>query len=131
MKKLFCTLLSTLLAVSLNACSYHAVFVGNSIFTKDRFFMKYSVFTGTEVHDYRFEEDDVLSVDLVSESGSFNLTIENRDTGEQIYAGTELPTSSFTITVPEDGSYRITADAQKAKGSIEILVADEQNATEQ
>lgn len=82
--------------------------------------MKYRSFDGCKTFSLRIDgENPEIWVEIRSDSGSFGLTIEDAD-GNKYYSGNELPTSSFTVVLPQSGKYTVTVTARKHSGSFSL-----------
>lgn len=89
--------------------------------------MTYRKFDG--VKEYQLETSENardIQVDVETESGSLDAYIV-KDGGEKsdaVYEGEDIPSSSFTVTVPEAGTYRIHLRAENHKGSYSFQVSE-------
>jgi hypothetical protein len=99
----------------------------NSFFTTKLFehntstsmFMSYEKFSGTKTKTMTIDEPSEVDVDITTESGSLDLTITDKD-GNSYYAGSDIPTSNFSVKLDKAGEYEIKAEADNHKGSCEI-----------
>lgn len=105
--------------VLFTACS-KVTFEGSKSANENQLKMEYSTFTGTDNHTMTLQRGEKLSVEVVSEKGSIGLDIEKQG-GDGIYLGTQLPTSSFSVSILEDGDYIVSVKGEKAQGSIRIV----------
>ena len=67
--------------------------------------------------EYSLSAGDDITITLVRNEGQFDIGVEGKN-GTRVYAGTDLDTGSFTVTVPEDGVYCLTVSGTQARGSI-------------
>lgn len=114
--------ISCLLLVSMllfNACS-EETFDGSRTGNENQFIISYDIFTGSDSQTLPLKADDVLWVEVISEKGSINLEIKEQDS-KAVYTGTDMPDSSFRVTVPQDGDYIISVIGKKAKGSVSVI----------
>lgn len=75
--------------------------------------------TGTDTHTMTLSSGDVLTVHHETKSGDMRLTITAGD-GAELYTGDGKTVHDFKLTVPSDGNYAITLEAQNATGSVSI-----------
>ncbi len=113
----------TLLALSLIGCttgSYTATLAIEKN-TSTSMAMTYEKLKGHKTASLSIEENEVVEVevDVVSKDGKLDLSIVNEQ-NETFYQGTDMPTSSFVVTLDKKGKYKITIDAKDHKGSYNI-----------
>lgn len=65
------------------------------------------------------EGEHTFIVEIVTNSGALGLSIKNKE-GTSFYSGKEMPSSSFEVTVDNEGEYVIRFDADKHSGSFDI-----------
>lgn len=105
--------------IALTGCNSEK-FEGSKTGNQNEFIMEYSIFTGTEFSDLVLEAGEQLFVEVVASSGKVNIEI-GQDGDEPIYAGKEVPSSTFGLTIQESGIYTLTITGEKAKGSFRII----------
>lgn len=83
--------------------------------------MSYEKFNGNKNRAIKLDEGESCSVavNIASESGRINLSIEDED-GDSYYQGTNLPTSSFTVYLDKAGKYTIRVEGDSHTGSYSI-----------
>lgn len=89
--------------------------------TKTSTSMKYQRFNGQKTRKITVEKGKklVVSMDIVTESGSLSMSIKN-DKEESFYTGTDMQTSSFQVDLDKAGEYTITLKAKNHKGSYKV-----------
>lgn len=122
MKRYGAVLLSLLL-VFLAGCEA-AQFEGSRIVNEDRFILEYSAFHNIDSELMDLRKGDVLAVEVVSDSGKLSIQIQ-KDGETPIYQGSNLPTGSFRIEIPESGTYKITVTGDHAQGSVSFIRGNE------
>ncbi len=90
-----------------------------------RAYLTYEEFSG--VKEYRLKTDSDsqnIKVCIETVSGSLNVSIETKDgeESERVYSGTDVASSSFTVTVPKAGTYIVRLEAKHHKGSYSFEV---------
>lgn len=95
---------------------YHGSRLGND----SELAMDYTAFNGADSQTLTLVAGDVLHVDIVSEKGSVGLAIQ-KDGGETLYEGTELPTNSFDLAIDDAGGYTVSVTGRHARGSIHVV----------
>lgn len=122
MKRYGAVLLSLLL-LFLPGCEA-AQFDGSRIVNDDRFILEYSAFHNIDSERMDLREGDVLAVKVVSDSGKLSIRIQ-KDGEAPVYQGSNLPTGSFRIEIPESGAYKITVTGDHARGSVSFIRENE------
>lgn len=84
---------------------------------------KYQKINGSISKYFNLEENEVMSFDIVTEKGELSISLVDSN-GETIYSGSEIPTSTFEVTIPSSGRYELTVEADHHKGSFEIMWGD-------
>lgn len=82
-------------------------------------FMSYSYFDGTKEYLHDFEDGDVITVEVVSQTGAVYIVIQDTD-GEDIYCGNLKNDMTFTVTVHKTSEYNIKVEAKNHTGSYSI-----------
>ena len=113
----------------LSGCSYTKVFVGNTVGTSKSYSTTYSVFSGTKTHSLKLEKGDIMNVEIVSEDGTLNLSLQMNEK-EPLYAEENVPTDSFSLSIEESGTYELTLTGEDAKGSVKCSLAEDTTETE-
>jgi hypothetical protein len=81
--------------------------------------MSYEKFSGFKSRTIKLDEPGKINVDILSESGSLNLAITDKD-GNSYYDGADIPTSSFSVNLDKPGEYEFKVEADNHKGSYNI-----------
>ncbi len=126
-KSLFAFLTAAAVLLALTGCSKSSgVTIGSyGSHSSKRAYLTYEEFSG--VKEYRLKTDSDsqnIKVCIETVSGSLNVSIETKD-GEKsdpVYTGTDVASSSFTVTVPEAGTYIVRLEAKHHKGSYSFEV---------
>jgi len=107
-----------LLAFCLTACES----MGGTMTEKNDdtvYSLEFASLTAERTHDFALERGDALWVEIAHRSGDIRLSIRGEN-GEEAYTGNRLSACSFSVSVPQAGSYRVTVVTEKAEGSIRI-----------
>lgn len=78
--------------------------------------------TGTDTHTLELQKGDVLQIHFAVEKGTLKLTITAPD-GTELYAGNGTEATDFTVSIPADGVYAISAEGRQAAGTLHIQKA--------
>lgn len=87
--------------------------------------MKYQKFNGYKTYTFKADEGEevTVAVSVTSESGSLSAYIaKGGDKANAVYEGNGIPTSEFTVTISESGTYTIRVDAENHKGSYSFKI---------
>ena len=95
--------------------AFHGSFVKNS----DSYLLDVERMTGTDTHTLELYSGDVLQIHFSVEKGSLKLTITAPD-GTELYAGNGTGAADFTVNIPADGIYAISAEGRQAAGTLYI-----------
>lgn len=87
-------------------------------------FLDYRQFNTTMWQDLTLEAGDVLECRVVNDGGSVSANILCDENGKLIYEGQELSTGTFTLDIPEDGTYEVNVVGRQAAGSFHIKRAE-------
>ncbi|MDF2510985.1 MAG: hypothetical protein K0S04_851 [Herbinix sp.] len=120
-RKLLSILLILITLLSFSGCSsgFEIGSVENSTSTKIT--MSYYLFSGVKTRKITVEKDKPVdvAVEIESEGGSLDLSITD-EKGNSSYQGQDLESSSFLVTLSEEGTYTLQIEAKKHKGSFDI-----------
>lgn len=110
------------LLLSLSACSKgsYTVVVGDETNQPTEKAMVYQAFSGHKSYEFTVKEGEeiTINVSVVTEEGEISAYIaKDNDVEQAVYEGTAIPTSDFTVTIKESGTYVIRVDAKQHKGS--------------
>lgn len=83
------------------------------------FTMQFKEWSAQNKCELSLKRDDVLQVELSREAGEIALTISGKNGGEP-YAGNDLPSGIFTVTVSEMDEYVIAISGKDATGSLTV-----------
>ncbi len=82
--------------------------------------MSYSRFTGFKETAFKVKEGMPVEVkaDIVTESGRIGARISRKDAPDvYLYTGNDIPTSAFTVTLEEPGTYILHVEGKDHTGS--------------
>lgn len=122
MKKHIILLISILFLLLFTSCS-KKTFIGNELTTSASYNLRFSELQGEKKHTMNFSEGDKVQVVIDKIKGSLTLSIED-ETGNNIYKGSKIESSSFVLGIPKSGTYTIEIKGKKAIGSIDIEILD-------
>ena len=97
-------------------------FRGSFVKNSDSYLLDVERMTGTDTHTLELQKGDVLQVHFAVEKGSLKLTITAPD-GTELYAGNGTEAEDFTVNIPVDGVYAISAEGRQASGTLHIRKA--------
>lgn len=89
------------------------------------YFMTFYPLNGSESEDFELKSGDSVDVRVVRNGGRVGLEIRRVD-GEPAYVGSDVPTGTFSVRVPEDGVYRFTILGEDADGSVLLEIQSTQ-----
>ena len=81
--------------------------------------MTFSSLTGVRKYVMDLKKSDTLRVHFSLEKGNVRLTIAAKN-GEELYRGSGTEVTDFLLTVPADGRYIVTVDADHASGELSV-----------
>lgn len=124
MKKKIMLLIAGVILISLFAGCSKGSYISIGSVQKDTatsMSMSYSKFSGQKSTSLKVKKDEIIDVaiNIVTKSGSINVSIDNEN-GESFYEGTDVPTSSFVVSLEKEGEYKIGVNAKSHKGSYKI-----------
>ncbi|NMS89831.1 hypothetical protein HGQ85_07800 [Clostridioides difficile] len=119
MKKSYFIIFIMIFIIILTACK-GVDFNGSRTGNTSELIMKYSMFDTTDSQLLELEKDDVIDVEIKSDSGKLNVLIQ-KDSSEPIYESKNVPTSSFQVKINESGTYKVTVTGEKAQGSVSFI----------
>lgn len=81
-----------------------------------------TIYRGTQTRRYTVSADQpqALTIHIERRSGSLGIRIRHLDTGDYVYRGSDLPTSTFTVNLETAGEYTLTITADDFCGSFRI-----------
>jgi PBP1b-binding outer membrane lipoprotein LpoB len=116
---LITVLLFALLLAGCTSGNYSTV-LSNENNTSTSLSMTYQKFDGIKTATFQTEDNAAVSVEMVSEEGKLNLSIEDMN-GKSYYQGKDIPTSSFVVNLDKAGKYKVTVEGEKHTGSYKIV----------
>jgi hypothetical protein len=121
-KKILLLSLALALLLAILGCSKGSYWVihGEEWNSGTRFSMTYDRFNGFKEKVFTVEEGETIEVvvQFVTISGTLDISIcRNDDSDTCFYEGNDVPTSTFTVTLSESGTYTIRVEAQRHSGS--------------
>ncbi|HOW38020.1 MAG TPA: hypothetical protein PLZ76_03840 [Bacillota bacterium] len=110
------------LFLAMAGCSRGSYWVvhGEELNSATRFSMTYDRFNGYKEKDLTVETGEAVEivVAFVSTEGTLDASICRKDDSETCgYEGNDVPTSTFTVTLNEPGTYVIRVEARRHSGS--------------
>ena len=97
-------------------------FRGSFVKNSDSYLLDVERLTGTDTHTLELQKGVVLQIHFAVEKGSLRLTLTAPD-GSELYAGNGTEAADFTVNIPADGVYAISAEGRQAAGAVQISVA--------
>ena len=79
--------------------------------------LDYSAFNGTEYQVLELETGDTILMEIVSDRGSVDVSVVGDADRESIFDEDGLDSGTYTIQVPESGSYEVRVTGNQASGS--------------
>ena len=96
------------------------LYEGSLIPSEDGLVMEYDAFSGIQSHRLELAAGDTIDAEIVSRRGSVGVEIAEAD-GGVVYQGARLPSGSFSVEIPEDGTYLLSVTGANAAGSTRLL----------
>ena len=90
-------------------------FLGSSVCSLEEFTLEYEIFDTTLSWPLALSEGNSLSVNLVVETGSLAVLIEDED-GNVFYQDDSAETEAFDLEITESGVYKITVVGSHTQG---------------
>lgn len=120
-KKLLPILLLLISFVSFIGCSSGIEIGSSGDNTVTSTTMSYYLFSGTKTRRITVEKDKPVNVacEIETKGGSLDLSITDKD-GNSSYTGQDLDTSSFVVTLEEEGNYDLLIKTKSHKGSFHV-----------
>lgn len=110
-----------LLVVCVSCCvlDNQSSFTGSSVKNADRYTLDFSVMNQSDSHVLTCKEGDTLHVSFSIAKGTVDLLI-GMEGQSPIYRGNAISDGDFGVVVPQSGDYKITVNAKKAAGELEV-----------
>lgn len=83
--------------------------------------LDYTAFNGTEFQLLELEAGDTIRAEIVSDRGSVDVEIIGDADRESIFDKEALATGTYSIEVPESGSYELWVTGYRAAGSASFI----------
>lgn len=130
MKKVNKIFIVILLMFLFSACSItkfnSTKFNGNRTGNDSQLIMDYRVLNVEDSQILDLKKGDIVDFKIISESGRVDIILQKE--GEaHIYKGVDIPTSSFSVDIPEDGKYKVSVTGKNAKGNVSIIKRSNDN----
>ena len=116
MKKIFIFLLIFFISGCADK-NANAVFNGSKTANDNQFIMEYEILNTTYTEKLELKKNEVIKVEIVNDSGNLNISVIG-ESGEKVYKGNDISSSSFSLTIPKDDTYEFSVEGKKAKGSV-------------
>lgn len=117
-RKFFLVIACFMLIMTLTACG-NADFVGNSYKVGNNITIEFQTLNTAQTQEIDLKSGDTVRFDVTRESGQIDIAFGIKDASPD-YEGKSVESSSFTVTVHEDGRYLLTVTGSEAKGSIKL-----------
>ncbi|HML48635.1 MAG TPA: PPC domain-containing protein [Clostridia bacterium] len=91
--------------------------------------LEFSGWTAERTYRWDLQQGDTLQVKIDPRGGDIRLDIRDEN-GTEAYTGNGMNARSFTVGIPETGTYRVTVSAQNAEGSVRIEKASSTDAVQ-
>ena len=101
--------------------SEYPTFVGNRIKNPDAYLLTFDKMNGTDSHDMELKSGDVLEVYLEPLGGTLDVKV-GMEGCKSIYQANDASKGEFKLNITESGTYTISIDAKKAKGTANFTV---------
>ncbi len=117
-RKCFLIISCFMLVMTLTACR-NADFVGNSYKVGNNITIEFQILNMRETQEIDLKSGDTVRFDVTRESGQIDIAFGLKDASPD-YEGKSVESSSFTVTVHEDGRYVLNVTGSEAKGSVKL-----------
>ena len=117
-RKYFLVIACFMLIMTLTACR-NADFVGNSYKIGNSITIEFQTLNTAQTQEIDLKSGDTVRFDVTRESGRIDIAFGLKDASPD-YEGKSVESSSFTVTVHEDGRYILTVTGADAKGSVKL-----------
>lgn len=120
MKKSKCILVipCIMLIMALSSCG-NADFIGNSYKLGNSITIEFQTLNTAQTQEIDLKSGDTVRFDVTKESGRIDIVFGSENASPD-YEGNSVGSSSFTVTVHEDGRYVLTVTGSEAKGSVKL-----------
>ncbi len=83
----------------------------------ERYDLEYENITVEETHDFELTENDYLSISVLKNKGRIKVLVKD-SSGNEIYSGSNLPTSGFNVEVNKADTYTVEIDGRRVSGEL-------------
>lgn len=112
------------LLLALSGCRA-AFFAGTSAKDKNQLDLDFVSMNTTETQMFKLHAGDLLEGQVEKRSGKISIQIEAVG-GETVYEDADADSGSFTVEVPESGSYWVSVTGREAAGKVRIVLAEKE-----
>lgn len=98
-----------------------ASFNGSRTGNESQLILDFKLLNTTDSQNLELSAGDMLKFEVVAESGSIDIRLQEASGGKVLYEGTDIPTSIFQSSIEESGSYTVFVTGRKASGSVHIV----------
>lgn len=124
-RRLLMPMLIIMLALLVCGCTRGSFTVtqATEISTSTRMSMSHKRFSGFKETSFKVQEGETITVraEITTEAGSLNAWIgKDGEAGAKAYQGNDIPTSEFTVTLFDAGTYTIHVAGEKHQGSYDF-----------
>ena len=117
-RKYFLVIACFMLIMTLTACN-NADFVGNSYKIGNSITIEFQTLNTAQTQEIDLKSGDTVRFDVTREVGQIDIAFGLKNASPD-YEGKSVESSSFTVTVHEDGRYILTVTGADAKGSVKL-----------
>jgi len=83
----------------------------------ERYDLEYENITVEETHEFELTENDYLSISVLKNKGRIKVLVKDSG-GNEIYSGSNLPTSGFNVEVKKADTYTIEINGRRVSGEL-------------
>ena len=95
--------------------------VYTSIRNEDSYLLEFHPLNMEHAETYQLAEGSSIRVDIVRTAGRLAVSI-GQEGQKAIYSGNNAESASFTVLVPETGTYVLTVSGRQAEGSVKFTL---------
>lgn len=119
MRPLLLPALLIITVLALSACTAKGSMTLFKAPDETAFTMTFEAWSATQAYEWSQDKGDTLQIEIAREKGAIGLTISGKN-GSKPYAGRDLQTGLFTVSVYETDTYVLTFTAEQATGKAQI-----------
>lgn len=125
MKKKHIILILASVCMMLTACAkVETKFDGSRTGNESQLIMDFKVMNTTDSQLLELEENDIVDVEIISNSGSIYAEVTDEDGGVIYDVTVGSDEHSSQITIPESGTYCVSVTGEKAQGCVSFIKAE-------